>query len=136
MWFTVCEPAEKEQPGVVWGFNYGPENTISSTKDQPSPFSIENTFLYIPEHVFPYIQAQSGVFTIHHRSPNNDEFVPFETTKDVDLLLKRIEIPPKSFPILRHQLFRLGITPSSLFPDLYGLVQRLKYQNEPSEDEP
>lgn len=139
LWFTVCKPADKEEAGVVWGFIYEPTEAISSTTDLPpnlaSPFSIENTLLYFPEYIFPYIQAQSGVFTVHHRQADNDVFVPFENTKDADLLLSRIEIPAKSFPTLRYQLFRLGISPASLFPGLYGLVERIKYQNEFCKDE-
>lgn len=133
LWFTVCKPANQEEPGIVWGFNYQPSEAICSTAEIPSPFSIENTLLYFPEHVFPYIQAQSGVFTVHHRQPNNNEFVPFENTKDA-LLLTRIEIPAKSFQPLRYKLFRLGITATSLFPGLYGLVERIRYQNEPCKD--
>jgi hypothetical protein len=119
-------------------FIYEPKEAISSTTDLPSnlasPFSIENTLLYFPEHVFSHIQAQSGVFTVHHRQQDNDEFVPFENTKDADLFLTRIEIPANSFPTLRYHLFRLGLSAASLYPGLYGLVERIKYQNELCED--
>jgi hypothetical protein len=139
LWFTVCKPANKEEPGIVWGFIYEPTEAICSTTELPSnltsPFSIENTLLYFPDHVFPHIQAQLGVFTVHHRKPDNDQFVPFEDAKDADLRLSRIEIPAKSFPTLRYHLFRLGITPASLFPGLYGLVERIKYQNELCDDD-
>ena len=139
LWFAVCKPSSNKEPGIVWGFNYDPQKAISSTTDLSvelqSPFLIKETLLYFPEHVFPYIQAQSGVFTVHHRNSNNKEFVPFEKTKYADNLLSKIEIPAESFPTLRYQLFRLGITPSSLFPGLYGLVERIKYQNEFSKDE-
>ena len=139
LWFTVCKPANTGEPGIVWGFIYEPTEAICSTTDLPSnlssPFSIKNTLLYFPEHVFPYIQAQSGAFTIHHRNPDNDQFMPFEDAKNADLRLSRIEIPAKSFPTLRYHLFRLGITPASLFPGLYGLVERIKYHNELREDE-
>ncbi|WP_320043149.1 FRG domain-containing protein [uncultured Desulfobacter sp.] len=135
LWFAVCKPAIDALPGIVWSFSYGVERVISNTLNQPSPFSIEETFLYCPEHVFPYIQAQSGVFTIHHRDKNSNEFVSLENTKDADLLLRKIEIPSESFSTLRYKLFRLGINASSLFPGLHGLVERIKYQNELGKDE-
>jgi len=135
LWFTVCKPANNEEPGVVWGFNYDPTEVISSTKNLSSPFSIKKTTLYFPEHVFPYIQAQSGVFTVHNRNENDDNFIPFESIPDTELLLSKIEIPADAFQIFRYQLFRLGITASILFPGLYGLVERIKYQNELCEDE-
>ncbi|MBC7196859.1 MAG: FRG domain-containing protein, partial [Deferribacterales bacterium] len=115
LWFAVCKPAKDSSPGIVWSFLYSAEKIISNTLNRPSPFSIEETFLYFPEHIFPYIQAQLGVFTIHHRDKRSNEFVPFENTQDADLLLKRIEIPADSFPTLRYKLFRLGINASSLF---------------------
>ena len=135
LWFTVYQPANKEKPGIVWAFIYEPKEAISSTTDLSSPFLIERTFLYFPEHVFPYIQAQSGVFTVHHKQPDNNEFLPFENSEDADLLLSGIEIPAMSFPTLRHKLFRLGINPASLFPGLYGLVERIRYQNILCKDE-
>lgn len=138
LWFTIRKPAE-ETPGVVWGFNYKQPEAISCTTDLPGnlacPFSIENTYVYFPEHVSTYIQAQSAVFTVHHRRPDNNEFLPLEYTKDADLLLSRIEIPADSFSTLRYHLFRLGINPALLFPGLYGLVERIKYQNELCVDE-
>lgn len=135
LWFAVCKPAENASPGIVWSFIYDAERIISNSVGQPSPFSIEETFLYCPEHVFPYIQAQSGVFTIHHRDQIRNEFVPFENTQDADLLIRRVEIPAKSFSTLRYKLFRLGINASSLFPGLQGLVERISYQNELSKDD-
>jgi hypothetical protein len=139
LWFTVCSPAYEEKPGIVWAYIYEAKDAISSTTDLPStlfsPFNIDRTYLYFPEHVFPSIQAQSGVFTIHHRQTENNEFVPFEDTKDADLLLSKIEIPADAFPTIRYHLFRLGITPSSLFPGISGLVERIKYINEPCKDE-
>jgi hypothetical protein len=139
LWFKVCSPAYENRPGIVWAYIYEAKDTISSTTDIPStlssPFNIDRTYLYFPEHIFPYIQAQSGVFTIHHRQKENNEFVPFEDTKDADLLLSKIEIPADSFPTIRYHLFRLGITPSSLFPGISGLVERIKYVNEPCKDE-
>jgi len=135
LWFAVCKPAKNAKPGIVWVFSYDDKTVVSTTVDLPSPFSIEKTFLYCPECVFPCIQAQSGVFTVHHRNPSGNEFVPFESTQDADLLLSKIEIPAESFSTLRYHLFRLGVNPSSLFPGLYGLVERIKYQNELGKDE-
>ena len=130
LWFAVYKPAHESLPGIVWTFIYDDKKIISNTIGQPCPFSIEDTFLYYPEHIFSYIQAQSGIFTIHHRQKSNSEFVPFEKTKDADLLLRKIEIPSEHFNTLKYKLFRLGVSASSLFPGLQGLVERIKYQNE------
>lgn len=50
LWFTVCKPANEGEPGSVWGFIYETTEAICSTKDLPSPFSIDNTLLYFPEY--------------------------------------------------------------------------------------
>ena len=134
LWFAVCKPAKDSSYGIVWSFIYDVKRIISNTLNQPSPFSIEETFVYFPEHVFPYIQAQSGVFTIHHREKHSNEFVSLENTQYANLVLRRIEIPAECFPTLRHHLFRIGINPSALFPGLMGLVERIKYEYEPCED--
>lgn len=134
LWFAVCGPAHKGEPGIVWAHGYDPSEAVYTTDERTSPFEIDSTFVYFPEHVFPYIQAQSGVFTIHHRHSKDDPFVPFEEANDSDKRLTKIEIPAKSFPTIRYHLFRLGVNPATLFPGLTGLVERIKYQNEPCED--
>lgn len=136
LWFAVSEPACNGRPGVVWAYGYQQSEVIYITKELVSPFSINRTSVYFPEHVFPYIQAQSGVFTIHHRDAGDNRFMPFEEMDDGDLLLTKIEIPPDAFWIMRHRLFRLGVHPASLFPGLSGLVGRIRYENEMLEDEP
>src|SRR5205823_9517689 len=103
-------------------YPYNPSEAIysTSTKDlSDSPFSIDRTFVYFPEHVFPYIQAQSGVFTVHHRRQDGT-FVPFvEETRGA--LFTKILIPTEYFFPLRNQLHKLGVHSASLFPGLSGL---------------
>ena len=130
LWFAVCKPDEDSPAGVVWAFSYDKSRIINYDLNSTSPFSIQDTYLYFPDHVFPYIQAQSGVFTIHHRQKSNNEFVPFERTKDAVRLLKKIEISAGTFGEIRQKLFRLGINAASVFPGLVGVVERIKSQCE------
>jgi len=134
LWFAVSKPAHKQEPGVVWAHGYESSQVISNTEKQCSPFSIETTRIYLPEHVFPYIQAQSGLFTVHHR--NGKGFLPFEEQlSDADLRLTEIKIPADCFRTLRHLLCRIGIHPASLYPGLSGLIERIRYQHEMLPDE-
>lgn len=133
LWFAVCKPSHKNEPGVVWAHGYEPSHLISNTKKEESPFSIETTRIYLPEHIFPFIQAQSGLFTVHIRKDN--AFVAFEQMSDMNLLLTKIEIPASCFPTIRYHLFRVGVHPASLYPGLSGLIQRIKYQHELLPDE-
>lgn len=135
LWFAVKDPAVNNEPGVVWAFWYEGFDIIFNTINLVSPFSIDKTHLYFPEHIFPYIQAQSGVFTVHHRETNTDRFPPLEELHDADSRLTKIEIVPSSFPTIRYQLFRLGVSPASLFPGLYGLIEKIRYDNMLCKDE-
>jgi hypothetical protein len=140
LWFAVSEPALENHPGVVWAHYYPASEAIYSTVGRAGePFSIDRPFVYFPEHVFPYIQAQSGVFTVHHRCSEDGQFISFENDVQNSSRnrLTKIQISPIVFPIIRYKLFRLGIHPASLFPGLSGLVDRIKYQNEslPYDDE-
>ena len=128
LWFAVERPPEEDESGVVWAYAYRSEETTSNEECKKSPFEISETRIYFPDHIFPYIQAQSGLFTIHHRE--NDSFVPMEKLPHVDLRLTKIEIPADAFPTIRYHLFRGGIHHASLFPGLNGLVQRIRYKHE------
>ena len=133
LWFAVERPPHENEPGVVWAYGYDSERLISTSQCGASPFEISETRFYFPDHVSPFIQAQSGIFTVHHR--DNGVFVPMEKLSDSDLLLTKIEIPAESFCLIRYHLFRGGIHPASIFPGLSGLVKRIRYQHEFLEDE-
>lgn len=130
LWFAVCQPAIKPKPGVVWAFSYEEEEELVNTERVVSPFSIDKPYVYYPEHIFPSIQAQAGAFTVHHRDNGSaGKFPPLEEIKDADLRLTKIEIPAICFPTVRFHLFRVGISPASMFPGLAGLVDRIRYDN-------
>ncbi len=136
LWFAVKDLAIENLPCVVWAFHYEESDIVSNIKDCPSPFSIEKTHVYFPEHIFPYIQAQSGVFTVHHSKENKPvKFSPLEESEYSDLLLSKIEILPDAFASIRYHLFRVGIHPAALFPGLSGVVDKIRYDNIMSSDE-
>lgn len=134
LWFAVKDPAKDNQPGVVWAFHYEESESVFGTKGLDSPFKIDQTCVYFPEHVSTSIQAQSGVFTIHHlEGEKPGRFPPLEQTKNSDLVLTKIEVAP--FHTFCCELFRVGVSPASLFPGLSGLVDKIRYDNIMREDE-
>lgn len=137
LWFAVKDPATGDEPGVVWAFHYEEEEAVFNSSDRDSPFSIGRTYLYFPEHVYPSIQTQAGVFTVHHKEGTNPGRFPSleECTSHSDLVLTRIEIPARYFTTIRYHLFRVGISPSSLFPGLSGIVDKIRYDNMLCRDE-
>jgi hypothetical protein len=150
LWFAVKDAPEEDEEdrarkadpggkkvwksGAVWAF-HAKESVYDSDGKPKCPFSIDKTWVYFPEHVFPSIQAQSGVFTVHHKT-DAKTFPPLNTAiRDSDLLLKKIEIPASAFVTMRSQLSRLGVNAASLFPGLSGVVDRIRYDNMPCKDE-
>jgi len=135
LWFAVKDPATKGEPGVVWAFHY--EDAVFDSSDRDSPFSIDRTYVYFPEHVYPSIQAQDGVFTVHHKMGRDPECFPSleKHTRHPEEVLTKIHIPAAYFTTIRNDLFRVGISPSSLFPGLSGIVDSIRYDNMLCRDE-
>lgn len=139
LWFAVKDPPVDHCPGLVWVLYYTDLKAVFNTKgeESESPFDIDYTRVYFPEHMYPSIQAQSSVFTVHHRktASNPAEFPSLESTRDSALILKKMEVPAHSFKDIRDQLFRVGISPASLFPGLRGIAGKIRYVNMLCQDE-
>ncbi|MFA9392966.1 MAG: FRG domain-containing protein [Prolixibacteraceae bacterium] len=135
LWFAVKYSDENPENRIVWAFYYNESDDRVDTNKFENPFSIEKTFVYFPEHIFPYIQAQSGLFTVHHRLKDTKDFVPLNNIEDSDLLLRKIKIPSKIVTTIRHQLNRIGINSATLFPGLIGIRDKIIYDYRLCNDE-
>lgn len=81
------------------------------------PFDIIKPGIYMPRHVTPRLRAQQGVFTI-------------QTNIDDELNLKKITkhtIPHNKINAIKWQLCTYGITAKSIYPDINGLCEDLKF---------
>lgn len=131
LWFAVKDVSTGNLPRIVWGYIYEDEEIGNYS----SPFEIEKPCIYFPEHVFSYIQAQSGIFTTHPKTKEFPiTFLPFEI-ENGDLRLSKIEIPHESVTVIRGKLAKLGINSATMFPGLKGIADRIKYDNELRDDE-
>ena len=68
------------------------------------------------------IVAQKGVFTLF---PNKDSF-KMEDLESAEDFLIRIKIPESSIDIIKEDLYYIGITESSIFPELDSISKELK----------
>lgn len=136
LWFAVSEPPLKKDPppAIVNAFDYGIGNQIIKPLKTDSPFDITEPLVYTPEHINKRIQAQSGVFTAHPFDEINDRFIPLEEAI-MPTELTKFEIPPKFFPDIRYELSICNITAGTLFPDLEGLVEKIRYEHIHQADE-
>ena len=78
---------------------------------------------FLPPALFPRLVAQSGAFTIHPKPEAGSRLA--EVCGPADASLGRYLIPAESKNELRKHLTALGITRTSLFPDLDSLSQTI-----------
>lgn len=131
LWFAVKDVSTRYLPRIIWVYIYDEEELCNCA----SPFGIDKPCIYFPEHVFPYIQAQSGVFVAHHKTKEKPICFPSFETENGYLKLSKIIIPPQSVADLRGKLARLGINSATMFPGLGGIANRIVYENELRDDE-
>lgn len=85
--------------------------------------------LEYPISYFPFssgnqrIIAQKGIFTVHGKSKK-----PIEDLFEIDQerSIKKIMIDVDSINKIKSELFKIGITPSGIYPDLYGLSKEFR----------
>ena len=106
------------------------------TPPEPIPNICENTDLQSmfesPRQNYPVaiigpqntdrIIAQRGVFTLF---PNKDSFT-MESLADADQFLLKINIPESDIECICNELYYIGYTESTLFPDLDSISKELR----------
>lgn len=137
LWFAVSKPPEKNeegalQNGVVW--IYEPQEDHFRFKGR-SPFTLQETRVFQPNHVTRRIVVQSGWFTVHKYYSPKDKFTAFERIRKIKPFLRKLIIPANEFSDIRFHLDRCGINSASLFPDLDGLCENIEWVHTLSEDE-
>jgi FRG domain len=103
-----------DEDAAVYIFDY---TGFLDLEKNPDPTKVKAVSLVLPSHVSRRIAAQSGLFSVH---PNPDE--PY----DSDNLVKMI-IPAKNKMTFQEDLIRYGVHTNTLFPDLDGLCDYLKW---------
>lgn len=89
-----------------------------------SPFSVTRPMKFYPNIITPRIRSQEALFVVccNIESPLDQYILK-------DWRIERLRIPKEKKDDLRYELYRIGIHKSSLFPDLGGLAERLKWQH-------
>jgi len=92
--------------------------------DSGDPLSIERPMKYLPTAHIPRIVAQEGLFT---SQPDVD--TPLNRQLRPEWQIDSITIPSNSKQDFRYQLFRQGVHRGSLFPDLDGVANHIRWQH-------
>lgn len=138
-WFVVERPADSDH-GVIWLFQ-AREGLVSSGGDyvdssgQGSPFEIKQLSILVPRYVSNRIAAQGGYFTVHPSQDDQSPFRALEEDENFEYRLVKIKIPAAIFPSIRHDLTRLGVNAMTIYQDLVGLCQDIKWRHAYAEDE-
>jgi hypothetical protein len=121
--YFACEGESDSDSAVwvVWGFDNDDHPSLPA-----NPADIERVFCVTPWVISPRIQAQSGEFTAH---PNGRPISDFLTCEDRIL---KIRIPKEVRIRILLQLDLIGINRRTLFPDLDGLAQYLRWRTDPA----
>lgn len=126
LWFAT-EKEITEGDGVVWIFFPNDEDILD--KQEQSPFTINSTKVFSPNHISERITAQSGWFTCHKLMINENKFLRFERLKKYKDKLFKLIIPKAIHPEIRVKLNILGMNAATVYPDLSGLSRHLKWKN-------
>jgi hypothetical protein len=142
LWFAVEKPPkQRDGVGVVWIFEAREGlleeggDFVSSTTVR-NPFAVERPSIFVPRYVSKRIVGQGGYFTIlPGRSTVEPTFLPLDQHDGFKDRLLKVVIPASSFPIIRHDLTRLGTNAMTIYPDLGGLCQDIKWRYALAPDE-
>ena len=88
--------------------------TLDPTFD---PFQINRIRIFVPNHVTSRITAQSGLFSVHPKPE-----IEFKSS-----LIKKVLIHPSFRKELKILLDGFGINKSTLFPDIDGIAEHVKW---------
>jgi len=113
-------PKRRSYENIRLAFKH-PSEKQEEYSPSEKPIAIQLTYCH------PRMSAQKGCFTVHGTNENGFEEIFNERSKLVtENYLKKYIIFRKSVPQIYEELKTLGITPSSIFPDLYGLAKELE----------
>jgi hypothetical protein len=124
--YFATESDTKEFHSVIWLFV--PHDDDNIREDDISPFEISSTKVFSPNHISSRITSQQGWFTCH-KLVTSGRFLHFETIKKYKDRLVKIVVPKTIFPEIRVKLNLLGVNASTVFPDLTGLTNYLKWKH-------
>jgi hypothetical protein len=116
----------REQDGAVWLLRRkrSAPSDIDVLQDT-DPLEVPGVRFVHPTHVSPRLVVQGGSFTIHAH-PWTDLVDVESNQPDVDILyLQKLVVPTAAKRELVNELFRLGISTRTLFPDLDGIARGL-----------
>lgn len=130
LYFAVERPSEVDS--AVWmlwlpkGFIYptgDDDDHQTGDDDDRDPLELKELRGFLPSHEVPRVRAQSGLFTVHPSptEPLRDDHLP------PGAILERVVIKNDARKDIKHKLARYGVSRQTLFPDLDGLAEFIRW---------
>lgn len=142
LWFAVRKPAEGQpgkpkEPGAVFMFQPAEDEDYADGERQRkvSPYEVNRTLFYQPNHRTQRIVVQSGWLSVHAWSEADGKFSRLDTLDKYSGRINKVHIPPGAFSNIRDHLDRIGVNEATLFPDLDGLCTHLNWYHSLLKDE-
>jgi len=110
-------PKETRPPAAIYVKQLPRQVDVKRFKD---PLEVEGSFSFLPPHATSRVAVQSGVFTVHG-SPSSD-------WDDSEAIILKLELNREATFTATRRLLRFGIHRYTLFPDLDGLSDYLRYR--------
>lgn len=136
LWFAVqSEPRKdstgRERDGVLWVFKPLDRDFVTIEK---SPMRIRRAMVYRPPHIATRIRAQAGYFTVHRLKKATAKFATAHDDINRSQFIKVI-VPAANFALFRYRLDQYGVNKATLFPDLDGVCQHVRWLHSRLTDE-
>jgi hypothetical protein len=125
IWALSCHSLFKAPPtnSDAWALKLAKEAFYDKKQNYYSNKKKDPFSYFTPQIIDKRMQAQKSVFTIHPQ----ESFIDV-TNAESKILLKRALIRKNALEEFRLQLRLVGITHSTVFPDIDGLGKELKYE--------
>lgn len=115
--FFAVQPGNTDVDGAVYAMKPLPDLRDSESSERENPLAVKRDYLVAPPHINPRVVAQKSVFSLHA-----DPTVPMQTED-----LKKIVFPGSEKHRFRKELYRLGMDAATIFPDLDGIAETIKF---------
>lgn len=115
--FFAVQAGDVDVEGAVYATEPLPDIRDFPEERQKSPLLVKQDYLVAPPHINSRVVAQRSVFSLHA-----DPQAPLESTG-----MKKITFPGALKHQFRQELFRLGVDASTIYPDMDGIADTIKY---------
>jgi hypothetical protein len=109
---------DSDEDRVLYALKYSQYIHEVDQQNQKDPLSNKHEGRFTAPLAFDRIRAQRGLFTIH----------PHPTKIFYKNGMRSIVIPSDKVPDFRRRLYKYGIDPWHIYPDMHGLGQQLHWQ--------